>query len=302
MKKSYLKRLIKEIILESTFKPLPREARPYKCTVCGAVQSITTNHDGPVIEYCPKCSHSPSRGQSYDIPGRHKHCRAFVYDPSVNEVSQFDINQTHPKRVSFDSQWNPKLKMMTLYNLKSMIAKTRRMIDSMKNSPHLRRDRDGLQKELQLHKLYSDEIKRRLQYINNPMDESQGIFKNQVSDQSQCTGYSHGVSSDYNDVQLVRDPLNDPRLNNKLDEENKQYRFDDKFFEKGRWDNREMDVYYGTILLGTLWSRPDGYIVDTVMGIKHSIKINRTSKNKFKTKEEAAKALHVTWKSLRYHD
>lgn len=63
--------------------------------------------------------------------------------------------------------------------------------------------------------------------------------------------------------------------------------------------NYPVDVTYGTIYLGTLFVKPDGYViamVDTPTG-KQAIKPTRN--NLFKTKEIAAKVLHRAWKILR---
>jgi len=359
--KSTLKQLIKAIILESTFKPLPREARPYKCTVCGAVQSITTNHDGPVIEYCPKCSHSPSRGESYDVPGRHKHCRAFVYDPSVNEahlddedrnavsnmskdvmvnvymkryadkeftkeelinldkwnqnirsnkfhiflknkakeagldwvineVSQKDIKSRHPQPcmpwVGAD-QNQPDFSKMTLDNVKAIKDKCKRTIEYVKSHPELKTRHDDLQRELTLWKVCDDEIKRRLQYINKP-----------VTEDNKGLGYNHNVTSDARSIPSVRDELNDPRLNGKLHE---QYKFDDfKWLARGDGFGVPTDVYYGTVLLGVIVSQENGYVVATVKGPKGDRSYKQDPKKPFKTKDDAAQALHRAWKSLRH--
>jgi len=302
MKVSVLKRLIKEIIKESGFKPLPREARPYKCTVCGATQSITTNHDGPVIEYCPKCSHSPSRGQSYDIPGRHRHCRTFVYDPSVNEVTQKDIRSTHPHPAmpkKYNDRSRPEFQKMTLDNLKAIKEKCKRTVKYIESHPELRIRKEDLQRELKLWKLCDDEIERRLEYINKPVAESQGISNNQVRYGTNCTGISHGVSTDPRSVSSVRDELNDPIMNGKLHEG--QYRFDDfNWMKRGDGFGIPSDVYYGTILIGTIISQENGYLVALVKGPNGDRSYRQDPKKPFKTKNDAAQALHRAWKSLRH--
>ncbi len=35
---------------------LKRETRSYRCTICGHVQLITTNHTDQCLNYCPECS------------------------------------------------------------------------------------------------------------------------------------------------------------------------------------------------------------------------------------------------------
>lgn len=403
--KSVLKELIKKIIKESEEEEpdseiLRSEARPYKCTVCGHVESITTNHTGPVFHYCSKCSWAPSKGPTYNVPGYHKNCRAFVYDPSVNEITQKDITSRHPHPfMPFKSVGNkhgvPDLQKMTLGNLKALAEKSRRSIDYILKHPEIEDAKNILEFESEHFKIFMDELKRRLQYINKPINENQtpeikskhfvvkfgekelpkyagkiffgdvwfanavkiendwipghngewlinrhagalqmGLpsvveyFKtvqellnylerwlqksgnlredlqqrhNQVGYQSQCTGISHGVSSDYNDVQLVRDPLNDPMLNGKL-HENDVYKFDD-FPETKRGDGFGMaiNVYHKTIFLGIIVSQSNGYLVSTVRGPENRDRSYRQDPNKpFKTKDDAAKALHRAWKSLRH--
>jgi hypothetical protein len=63
--------------------------------------------------------------------------------------------------------------------------------------------------------------------------------------------------------------------------------------------NYPIDVYYGTIFLGTLVALPNAFtikLIDTPhgkQGIKH------TTHNEFKSMDIAAKVLHRTWKVAR---
>lgn len=80
-----------------------------------------------------------------------------------------------------------------------------------------------------------------------------------------------------------------------------EYKFNDFDWLKDRSGfNLPTDVYHGTILLGVIISKPDGYVIDRVMKLHGgSYPIKHSPKNKFKTKELAARALHRTWKFLR---
>jgi hypothetical protein len=80
-----------------------------------------------------------------------------------------------------------------------------------------------------------------------------------------------------------------------------QYTFKDfKWMATGDGFNYPIDVYYGTIFLGTLVALPHAYtirLVDTPQG-KEMIK--HTPKNEFKSMEIAAEYLHRTWKHYRF--
>lgn len=76
-------------------------------------------------------------------------------------------------------------------------------------------------------------------------------------------------------------------------------------FEEFKWlattdgFNYPVDVYYGTIYLGLIETKPNGFvirIVDTPTG-KQNIK--QTPNNLFKSQNLAAKVLHRTWKVMR---
>jgi len=112
-------------------------------------------------------------------------------------------------------------------------------------------------------------------------------------------GYSHNVSFDVPNGE--RDPLNDPLL---IKEAELQYRFDDfKWLGNVAGFGVPTDVYYGTVYLGTIESRPDGYVLSDVKGPTKLVRVVKTGKNpvekKYKTKNDAAKKLHKLWKHLR---
>ena len=63
--------------------------------------------------------------------------------------------------------------------------------------------------------------------------------------------------------------------------------------------NYPIDVFYGTIYLGTLEVKPDGFVIrmiDTPVG-KQSVKQSDT--NKFRSQNQAAEYLHRSWKMIR---
>lgn len=289
----------------------------------------------------------------------------------LKEVSQKDINSRHPQRRSFDSQWNPKLEMMTLDNLKSLRNKAARTLKSLKP------EQDKFGQRVQASKdfvIYQNELKRRLQLINRPMSEDLGYSQNNVTNPRSNT--------------CTRDELNDPRLNGKLNEDdektehfwvewnntdlspgtgkiflndewfanalklpedysrpgwyinahkgafklnfkspnkafetiqslldfleswyvsktklNEQYRFEDfTYLARGDGFGVPTTVYYGTIPLGVIVSQEDGYMIGTIKGPDKEVSFKQSPKNKFKTKEDAAKIIHQQWKLLRYND
>lgn len=203
----------------------------------------------------------------------------------LKEVSQSNIKSRHARRSGFDKDWTPNLKMMTLDNLKAMREKSKRSIDFGT------RDRESgvdVAAETKLFKMYDMEIKKRLQYINKPLEENKEL------------GYNHNSTSDTRSIPSVRDELNDPRLNQKLHEGN--FKYDDyKWMASGDGFNIPTDVYHGTILLGVIISKPDGYVIKKVMGpTKDKDEVIKDSRsNKFKSKDLAAETLHNVWKMLR---
>ena len=220
----------------------------------------------------------------------------------LKEVSQKDIKSRHPHPFMpwIDNDQNqPDFKKMTLDNLKAIKDKCKRTIDYLKVNKHLRTNVEDLQRELKLWKLCDDEMKKRLKYINKPVSESQGISNNQTYYQTNCTGTSHGVSADPRSVPSVRDELNDPIMNGKLHEG--QYKFDDfNWMKRGDGFGIPSDVYYGTILLGVIVSQENGYLVATIKGPTGDRSYRQDPKKPFKTKDDAAEALHRAWKSLRH--
>ena len=210
----------------------------------------------------------------------------------LKEVTQKDILSRHPQgRSVWNDKWEPILKRMTLDNLKSLREKSKRAIEHLKGS---RSEEDVIWRghELTRFKIYDDEIKKRLEYINMPVMEDHGL------------GYSHNVSFD-DPTTMERDPLNDPILTGKMNEA--KYTFKD-FPWAGISSGFEAptDVYYGSIYLGTIVSKPDGYVIDlidTPHGKKTVEYRNKSGQKRnptsFKTKDIAAKVLHVHWKKQR---
>lgn len=79
-----------------------------------------------------------------------------------------------------------------------------------------------------------------------------------------------------------------------------EYRFDDfNWLGDASGFNVPTDVFYGTVLLGVLISKPSGYIIQRVSTPKGVLPVTQTKNNNFKTKDDATKALHYVWKSQR---
>jgi hypothetical protein len=81
------------------------------------------------------------------------------------------------------------------------------------------------------------------------------------------------------------------------------YRFD-TFPELATADgfNYPVDVYFGTLYLGTLTARPNGFVIhqfDSPTGKKSVV---QSPTNLFRSKNIAASALHHTWKHYRHGD
>ena len=78
------------------------------------------------------------------------------------------------------------------------------------------------------------------------------------------------------------------------------YNFHDfKDLAKGDGFGYPVDVKYGTVYIGTLIAEPDGYVIRQIDTPTGKISIKQNSKNKFKTKDEAANILHNVWKMER---
>ena len=79
------------------------------------------------------------------------------------------------------------------------------------------------------------------------------------------------------------------------------YRFDDfKWLANMAGFGLPSDVYWATIYLGKIESQPDGYAIKLVDTPNGKQKIKSTPNNKFKSKNQAADALHRTWKKFRF--
>jgi len=219
----------------------------------------------------------------------------------LEEVTQKDLKSTMPgvrawnikKFPNQPTQQIPNFKLMTLDNLKAMKDKDDRILASLKKNKPEEYSQYGplIWKQRQA---YDFEIKRRLKQINQKIPEStEPSIGGSYSDQA--------ANVEWDDItQMERDPLTDPELNGKL---NESYKFDDFNWlgNKNGFDTPS-DVYYGSILLGTIESKRDGYVVTVVMGpigpdTRRPVVQGPT--NKFKSKNLAAEALHKTWKALR---
>lgn len=78
------------------------------------------------------------------------------------------------------------------------------------------------------------------------------------------------------------------------------YRFDDfKWLGNMAGFGVPTDVYYGSVYLGLIESKPDGYVIQMVDTPKGKQRIKQGGQNLFKTKEHAAEILHKSWKILR---
>ena len=206
-------------------------------------------------------------------------------EPPIGEVTQKDIKSVHPTHLNVwnknkDRSWTPKLKMMTLDNLKALRDKSARGLKYCKETNQL----EHIDEYIREWNFYNNEIKRRIQRINDPVEEDHGL------------GYSHNVSFD--DYKKQRDPLNDPDLTGKIKE---SYKFTDYEFVADREGfNVPTDVRYNTLFLGVITSKPEGYEISMVCGPhKNILTTSKTKQRKFKTKNEAALMLHKMWKHLR---
>jgi hypothetical protein len=94
---------------------------------------------------------------------------------SIPEVTQADISAHHPEPyMPQKADQSPDLEKMTLGNLKSLLAKSGRTWRYHRD----RGETERAEAALQQCTIFHDEIKRRLQYINNPvMEENYGMGK-----------------------------------------------------------------------------------------------------------------------------
>ena len=216
----------------------------------------------------------------------------------LGEVTQKDLKSTMPGVSSWNikkvpnqpTQQTPNFKLMTLDNLKALKDKAGRTLKYLKkNKPEeYSQYRPLFWKQWQT---YDFEIKRRLKQINQKIPEStEPSIGGSYSDQA-----TNVAGSDI--TQMERDPLNDPELNGKM---NESYRFEDfHWLANMSGFGKPTNVYHDSILLGVIISEPNGYVIDRILGPKGTVSVKKTSKNKFKTKNDAAETLHRTWKSLR---
>jgi hypothetical protein len=139
--------------------------------------------------------------------------------------------------------------------------------------------------------------------LNEVKSSVSRISNNQVyTGKTSFGGYGHGAVSDYSDVQLERDPLNDPRLTGKKPFKESTFKFKDfNWMKRGDDFGMPIDVYYGTILIGVITTEPGYYEVSLIKGpTKHDdVPIKKDKRNQFKTKELAARAVHLMWKLQR---
>ena len=63
--------------------------------------------------------------------------------------------------------------------------------------------------------------------------------------------------------------------------------------------NYPIDVFYGTIYLGTLEAKNDGVVIRLIDTPEGKVPVKQSDKNIFKTQDIAAKVLHKTWARLR---
>lgn len=94
------------------------------------------------------------------------------------EVTQADIKARHPhpfapQKLSPDNELVPDLEMMTLDNLKALMKKAGREW----RYARAHEDSEGCKRALEKSKLFHDEIKSRLAYINKPVAENSGEAK-----------------------------------------------------------------------------------------------------------------------------
>ena len=136
------------------------------------------------------------------------------------------------------------------------------------------------------------------------------ISNNQVyTGKTSFGGYGHGATNDLGDVQIVRDPLNDPRLTGKkpfketvggrvVHEGGYTFRI---FSEQAKGDGFDypIDVKCGTIYLGTLRAMPDGYVVVMIDTPQKERYVSYTDLPPYKTMLSAAKVLHQIWSAYR---
>ena len=130
------------------------------------------------------------------------------------------------------------------------------------------------------------------------------ISNNQIGSSSQCSGYSHDVTIP-DITAMVRDPLNDPKLTGKMNEVD-EYKFDEPTWSPdsliGKKFGNPIAVYYNTILLGDIILKSNVYeICGVTLPSGGMMPVKKSRKNKFKTKNDAARIMHVLWKRARFN-
>ncbi len=115
-------------------------------------------------------------------------------------------------------------------------------------------------------------------------------------------GYSHNVSLPGDENTMNKSTIK-PFVEIR-DVKQLEYRFKDfKWLANMSGFGVPTDVYYGSILLGVIESQPDRYIIVEVKGPKRNIPVSPTLRwNSFKTKNDAAKMLHLVWAKLKTKD
>ena len=63
--------------------------------------------------------------------------------------------------------------------------------------------------------------------------------------------------------------------------------------------NYPIDVHYGTIFLGTLTVKPEGFVIKLVDTPEGKLMIHESPHNMFRSQNIAAEVLHRTWKKYR---
>ena len=204
----------------------------------------------------------------------------------IQEIGLSRTGQNLPptRNIVYNDDGSLRLDLLSINHLIALRKKAERFLESEYEDIRKRAEEDI--------EIYTIELESRKDYIELEKRKHKGMGE------SHGLGYSHNSTSDYSDVPLARDPLNDPLLTGKIQE---NYRFDD-FPEYSNMSGFGMptDVYNNTVLLGVIESQPDGYVILTVKGPSDNDKrVRETPLNKFKTKLEAAEKLHELWSDER---
>jgi len=148
--------------------------------------------------------------------------------------------------------------------------------------------------DLQMRKLRDFAKQQKIGYLHSkktnkldPVNEDHGM------------GYSHNVS-----VPGDENTMNKPTVGPLFEDGKMNYIFKDhKWLANMAGFGMPTDVYLGTVLLGVIESQPETYIIVLIKGPERDINVLPTvSWNHFKTKNDAAKMLHLLWFRLRKKD